>query len=132
MYDYLIASLPYNILAISISAILFYLNLKENFIFDNKRKTIKFLITTLNVITLILTNQTVTKKRFGGIFTFGFVLIFSVIISVLIVRWCYKKYRYFLSKRLILLAFLLILVYGRHVYSVNVLTSCTNWTKGLS
>lgn len=134
MYDYVIAYIPLNVILLIISVSLFINQLNansQNLKYDNSNVT-RFIIILINMFTLILVYQTVTKKRFGALYTFGFVLILSIYYSIKLIKYIYKRVKRFLSFRVKLLICLVIFIIIRHVYKDKVLHSCKKWNEGLS
>lgn len=93
---------------------------------------LKLSLTILNIVALCLSFQTVTRRNFGAMYTFGFVLFFGAcFISYSLYRiWQRVKSYFTLKVNLVLL--LLFIIAVRQFYVHEVLTSCRNWNKGLS
>lgn len=134
MYDHVIARVPFNAPMIITSACLFISLINSNFrdLQTNRVNRLRLALLILNAVILVALFQTVTRKRFGALYTFAFVIILCTYFALKGLSWLWAKLKVYISFRIRLLVFILLLIYLRSVFNEKVMMSCQNWNQGLS
>lgn len=85
-----------------------------------------------DVIVLTVTNTTISKNQFGGMYGFAFMLILLLLHFLLFCKYLFTKIYSYLSKRMALVILFILLLSLRYVYEFKMLKSCKDWEKGLN
>eukprot|EP00347_Sterkiella_histriomuscorum_P004377 403360691 len=128
---FLLPGLAEGLVIIGISALFFTFIIWKNFSCKNKQKATVLLVVFINIILMSVTNTTISKQRFGGMYGVAFLLYVILFIILLLLKQSVLKIKPYMNLRRTLILSFIFLLFLRYVFEFKVMTSCQNWAKGL-
>ncbi|CDW73399.1 duf229 domain containing protein [Stylonychia lemnae] len=128
---FLLPNLAECLILTGISALIFTAVLYVNLSCKNKTKLTILVLVLVNIFLMSITNTTIAKNKFGGMYGVAFILYVIIFTIILSIRRCILSIKPYMNLRRLLVLSFIVLLYFRFSFSTKVMRSCDNWEKGL-